>query len=109
MKPFTNYIVALGDLRKTMEQNPYNPKFGSVEGYMRYIKYNTPEATLPIEGRKRGRWIYGENKYGIDGYCCNICEFFVPWDYIHKFINYIDDYKFCPHCGAEMRRTDDSD
>jgi len=53
--------------------------------------------------QKRGRWIYGEDEYGIDGYHCDKCGFFVPWDYAHKFINYIEDYKFCPNCGADMR------
>ena len=51
---------------------------------------------------KRGRWIYGEDEYGIDGYHCDKCGFFVPWDYTHTFINYITDYNFCPSCGAEM-------
>ena len=53
--------------------------------------------------RKKGKWIYGENKYGADGYHCNKCGFFVMWDYSHGLINYIDDYKFCPNCGADMR------
>lgn len=61
---------------------------------------------LPSE-RKRGKWIYGEDEYGIDGYHCDKCGFFVPWDYAHKFINYIEDYKFCPGCGADMREVDD--
>lgn len=57
--------------------------------------------------RKRGKWIYGEDEYGIDGYHCDKCGFFVPWDYAHKFINYIEDYKFCPNCGADMRGEQD--
>ena len=56
-----------------------------------------------IEERKTGKWIYGEDEYGIDGYHCDKCGFFVLWDYVHKFINYIDDYNFCPSCGADMR------
>ena len=52
--------------------------------------------------RKQGKWVYGEDEYGIDGYHCDKCGFFVPWDYAHKFINYIEDYNFCPHCGAKM-------
>ena len=52
--------------------------------------------------RKRGKWVYAEDEYGIDGYHCNQCGFFVPWDYAHKFINYIEDYNFCPNCGAKM-------
>ena len=57
--------------------------------------------------RMPGKWIYGEDEYGIDGYHCDKCGFFVPWDYAHKFINYIEDYKFCPGCGADMREVDD--
>ena len=57
--------------------------------------------------RKKGKWVYAEDEYGIDGYHCNQCGFFVPWDYIHKFINYIEDYNFCPNCGADMRGEQD--
>lgn len=57
--------------------------------------------------RKKGKWIYGEDEYGIDGYHCDECGFFVPWDYAHKFINYIEDYHFCPNCGANMRGEQD--
>ena len=57
--------------------------------------------------RMRGKWIYGEDEYGIDGYHCDKCGFFVPWDYAHKFINYIEDYHFCPNCGADMKGEDD--
>ena len=53
--------------------------------------------------RKTGRWIYGEDEYGIDGYHCDKCGFFVPWDYTHTFINYIEDYKYCPNCGTDMK------
>ena len=53
--------------------------------------------------RDKGKWIYGEDKYGIDGYHCDKCGFFVPWNYAHTFINYIKDYNFCPNCGAEMK------
>lgn len=52
---------------------------------------------------KKGNWVYGEDEYGIDGYHCDKCGFFVPWDYAHKFISYIEDYNFCPSCGADMR------
>ncbi len=54
--------------------------------------------------RKKGKWIYGEDEHGIDGYHCSECGFFVPWDYVHKFINYIEDYDFCPHCCADMKK-----
>ena len=65
-------------------------------------------STLPsvTPKQKRGKWIYGEDEYGIDGYHCDKCGFFVPWDYAHTFINYIDDYNFCPNCGARMTEED---
>ena len=57
--------------------------------------------------RMRGKWTYGEDEYGIDGYHCDKCGFFVPWDYTHKFIDFIKDYHFCPNCGADMRGESD--
>ena len=59
--------------------------------------------------RKNGKWVYAEDEYGMDGYHCNQCGFFVLWDYTHKFINYIEDYHFCPNCGADMRGEADED
>lgn len=64
--------------------------------------------TVPAIQPKRGKWIYGEDEYGIDGYHCDKCGFFVPWDYAHQFINYIEDYNFCPNCGADMRGGEDA-
>ena len=54
---------------------------------------------------KRGRWIYCEDSMAnsVDGYRCDQCGFFVPWDYKHKGIDFIQDYSFCPSCGADMR------
>lgn len=55
------------------------------------------------EPEKTGRWIYGEHDVAMcDGYRCDKCGFFVPWDYQHEFIDFIKDYNFCPNCGAKM-------
>ena len=53
--------------------------------------------------RIRGKWIYGEDSMAdcVDGYRCDQCGFFVPWDYQHKSIDYIKDYNFCPNCGQK--------
>ena len=74
-----------------------------------YAKWRVHFRVLPSAQpmRKKGKWVYAEDEYGIDGYHCNQCGFFVPWDYIHKFINYIEDYNFCPNCGADMRGEQD--
>lgn len=60
---------------------------------------------LPTAEPKRGRWLYCEDTTAdcVDGYRCDQCGFFVPWDYKHKSIDYIKDYNLCPHCGADMR------
>ena len=57
--------------------------------------------------RIRGKWIYCEDSTAdcVDGYRCDQCGFFVPWDYKHKGIDFIHDYNFCPHCGAKMEGT----
>lgn len=53
---------------------------------------------------RQGKWIYGEHDISMcDGYWCDKCGFFVPWDYQHKSIDFINDYHFCPSCGADMR------
>ena len=57
---------------------------------------------LPTIQPKRGKWIYCEDSMAdcVDGYRCDQCGFFIPWDYQHKGIDYIKDYNFCPHCGS---------
>ena len=57
---------------------------------------------IPSAEPKRGRWLYCEDTTAdcVDGYRCDQCGFFVPWDYQHKSIDYIKDYNFCPNCGS---------
>ena len=63
---------------------------------------------VPSADRPQGEWIYGEHNVAMcDGYRCNRCDFFVPWDYEHKFIDFINDYHYCPNCGAKMKGADD--
>ena len=54
--------------------------------------------------RKKGKWIYGEDD-GQDGWYCSECNGFVPWDYEYyglDNIDFIDDFKVCPFCEADM-------
>lgn len=62
--------------------------------------------SLPPIQPKRGKWIYCEDSMAdcVDGYRCDQCGFFVPWDYKHKGIDYIKEYILCPHCGAKMEK-----
>lgn len=63
---------------------------------------------VEVADRPQGEWIYGEHDVAMcDGYRCDRCGFFVPWDYEHKFIDFISDYNFCPYCGADMRGEQD--
>lgn len=54
--------------------------------------------------RPSGEWIYGEDDSGQDGWFCSECKFFVPWyyQYYEKDVDFIWDYKVCPHCLAGM-------
>lgn len=59
---------------------------------------------------KTGRWIYGKHDVAMcDGYWCDKCGFFVPWDYQHKSIDFIKDYHICPSCGARMEVDHEND
>ena len=60
--------------------------------------------------RKKGKWIYSDDDEPLyDSYFCSCCHRYITVDAERKcdigFI--IDDFDFCPHCGAEMREHDD--
>lgn len=49
------------------------------------------------------KWIYGEDKTGVDGWHCSECDFFEPWFYeFTDDIDFIRFYEFCPRCGRKM-------
>lgn len=48
MMPYTDYTVKLGDLKRAIMKNPYNPNL-NIDGYMRYLKYNTPSAQPDLQ------------------------------------------------------------
>lgn len=65
-------------------------------------------ALLPIEPEwGKGEWIYGEDENMVDGYRCSQCGFFEPWDYKYRSINFIQQFRFCPSCGAKMENSVD--
>ncbi|MBR2248777.1 MAG: hypothetical protein IJ880_17485 [Bacilli bacterium] len=70
-------------------------------------KYNDKDkwkvAEIKAYERPQGEWTYGEDDCGQDGWFCSECNFFVPWYYqYYEDIDFIRDYKVCPHCLAEM-------
>ena len=103
-------IDAIGEksdeIYKTKQKGATYPHDDFFQG-MAYAE-DVVKQLLPIQP-KRGRWIYCEDTTAdcVDGYRCDQCGFFVPWDYQHKSIDYIKDYNFCPNCGADMRGEQD--
>lgn len=62
-------------------------------------------AIKALSEQLQGKWEYCEHEIAnhVDGYKCSNCGFFIPWDYMHKSVYFIEDYNFCPSCGADMR------
>ena len=51
--------------------------------------------------RKRGKWIkYGPRRAGEQHYQCTHCKEYVNFGMWGSY--YTKDFKYCPHCGAEM-------
>lgn len=55
------------------------------------------------EQKSEAKWIYGEDKTGVDGWYCSECGFFEPWFYeFTDDIDFIRFYGHCPSCGRKM-------
>jgi hypothetical protein len=55
------------------------------------------------EQEAEGKWIYGEDETGVDGWHCSECNFFEPWFYdFDDDIDFIKRYEHCPKCGRRM-------
>jgi len=53
--------------------------------------------------KSEAKWIYGEDKTGVDGWHCSECNFFEPWFYeFTDDIDFIRFYRHCPSCGRNM-------
>ena len=113
----------IGDGVQVMDDTIYRQAEPSYEAVMSYCKkrnlalidcgelHNLEyEAWTQKPKRQKGLWVVeteADIKSGtnaISGYKCNICGYFVPWDFMHKSPFFIEEYNFCPHCGADTRR-----
>lgn len=67
------------------------------------MKYIDDVITLLKEQESEAKWIYGEDKTGVDGWHCSECDFFEPWFYeFTDDIDFIRFYGYCPSCGRKM-------
>lgn len=55
------------------------------------------------EAVKRGHWGL-KKRLGLDILCCSECEREINTTEYGEY--YEKDFKFCPHCGAEMKEGD---
>lgn len=83
--------------------NIYREHYDTYADYSHAFDMIDNAPTIDAVPVRHGKWIYGEDRVAMcDGYRCSNCGYFVPWDYQHKFISYIEEYKYCPNCGARM-------
>lgn len=95
---------------KVFNDNELIKKWDAIVALLSIDEYNPKSIQairkLPtIESeREKSEWIYTKHDVAMcDGYICDQCGFFVPWDYSHKSIDFIKDYHYCPSCGKGMR------
>jgi len=75
--------------------------YSSLCDYIDQIK--TEVEILLKEQEEEAKWIYGEDKTGVDGWYCSECDFFEPWFYeFTDDIDFIRFYGYCPRCGRRM-------
>ena len=63
------------------------------------------DALPPVTPKQRtGHWIFeeGDGKTCFDGYVCSACN-----KSFHTHVPYFAEYEFCPHCGADMRESEE--
>ena len=62
------------------------------------------EPTIDAVPVRHGKWEYGEDESGYDGYYCSKCFGHVRWygKVGEQSINFIKKYNYCPNCGARM-------
>ena len=107
-KPVTLMIQELDQYTALLEQakkdlRVFTAKYKSLTELSSVIEDLCNAPTVDAVPVRHAKWIYGEDCVAMcDGYRCSNCGFFVPWDYQHKFISYIEEYNYCPNCGARM-------
>ena len=94
-----NAVANLEQNIRWIEDNEHHqfPGWGNVVVAMR------DAVELLKEQESEAKWIYGEDKMGVDGWHCSECDFFEPWFYeFTDDIDFIRFYGHCPSCGRKM-------
>ena len=75
------------------------------DGYVQACKSINELPSVHAEPRT-GHWIFeeGDGETCVDGYVCSACN-----KSFHTHVPYFAEYEFCPHCGADMRESEDAE
>ena len=63
-----------------------------IDGNNCEINLTNDAISLLKKQKSEAKWIYGEDKTGVDGWHCSECDFFEPWFY--EFTDDIDFIRF---------------
>ena len=80
-----------------------NPNMVTPEMCIKIGQTISDALSLLKEQEAEAKWIYGEDKTGVDGWRCSECDFFEPWFYeFTDDVDFIRFYGHCPSCGRKM-------
>lgn len=103
-------MIYLDDAINALESKKDKKAKGDIGGFYNKIVQNDIDALMklpPAESqRMRGKWIHcPANDQFSEHWGCSVCGHDVTEN--PHFVNFVTgeilDFKFCPHCGADMR------
>lgn len=95
-------------IKQLQRMNNIERRIGAIELAVEALQVEQEDESKFYDEESQGKWEYCEHEIAnhVDGYKCSHCGFFIPWDYMHESIYFIEDYNFCPSCGARMKGAD---
>lgn len=68
----------------------------------------------PLQERKTGKWVpckefHGYDEFNRDAIACSVCNVAFPETAGYTVEDMLEDFRYCPNCGADMRRKDDQE
>ena len=97
----TTHLLSKPELSKDIEH--------MVRAFIMTTKMIEDAPTVDAVPVRHGKWEYGEDESGYDGYYCSKCFGHVRWyrKAGEQSINFIKKYNYCPNCGARMDAEND--